>query len=196
VSSGILLLAETASAAGSIVFFEPSAKTTEKQMSDALRIADIVKYSDQRYPKSLNALHRSEKTVLEIQTLGQNGLRYRSTQTIGRWRKIPATKIDTVNDTAGAGDWFTASLINSLLRSGRSSLESVTQAALGNALRYATAAAAWSCQFEGARGGMYITSHRSHKNQVRKILDGQTASRRRTKNDQIPAIVPDCPACP
>lgn len=198
VSSGILLLAQAASESGAVVFFEPSAKTTDKQMTAALHLADIVKYSDQRYPSYLDAMSRSDKTRLEIQTRGQDGLMYRAhgLPRPKRWRKLPATKMNLLKDTAGAGDWFTANLINVLLKGGRDRLDSLTKNSLEVALITASAAAAWSCQFEGARGGMYMTSLRSYKNHVRKMREGKHLTPKRKQVDEAIAILPNCPACP
>ena len=153
VSRGALILAEAAADNGAIIFFEPSAKGNQKQFKEALEIAHIVKYSDQRFSE----LPASESNLLQIQTLGSRGLRFKSTLSkakITKWQTIDAIPAERVADTAGCGDWLTAGLILKLGIDGLKSFKKTSEKKLINALRFGQALSAWNCGFEGPRGGM------------------------------------------
>jgi hypothetical protein len=64
-------------------------------------------------------------------------------------------EVSSIKDTAGAGDWCTAGLLHHLGRSGTIGLRGIKTVELHSALRLGQALGAWSCGFEGARGGLY-----------------------------------------
>lgn len=74
---------------------------------------------------------------------------------------LNAVKAERIRDTAGAGDWCTAGIIDGLFRSGAASLDSLTDRQVNKAIRFGQAASAWACGFEGARGGMYEVDFQS-----------------------------------
>ena len=76
-SRATLMLAAEASACGAVVVFEPSSRGTAKLMAEALAIAHVVKYADSRLAGVPGAMVGNSATVLEIQTRGAKGLRYR-----------------------------------------------------------------------------------------------------------------------
>ncbi|MFN8333455.1 MAG: hypothetical protein U0T81_19955, partial [Saprospiraceae bacterium] len=43
---------------------------------------------------------------------------------------------------------------------------------IADGIRFGQALAAWNCQFEGARGGMYTVSKKQFQQQVNEILTG------------------------
>src|SRR5437773_76678 len=77
VSRGTLQLAKHFSDKGSIIVFEPSGSGEPRFFREALRLAHILKYSHQR-AGGFSDLIRSAQPWLQIETLGENGLRYRS----------------------------------------------------------------------------------------------------------------------
>ena len=162
VSRGMITLAEAAAESGALVVFEPSAKCESRQMQEALQIAHIVKYSDQRFPHSLSALEISSNTRIEIQTQSGNGFRYRTKfmKRASGWTNKKSLLTTEVVDSAGAGDWFTAALI-SKFSNGLDDLFKLRDHNLGEILDYANTVAAWNCFFEGARGGMYTVSKKT-----------------------------------
>ncbi len=200
VSRGMLTLANAAAEGGALVVFEPSAKGDPRHMHEAIEIAHIVKYSDQRFPESLSAIETSPSTRVEIQTHGGSGFRYRTKfgKRASNWKcKRSLPTVETV-DSAGAGDWFTAALI-SKFPNGLDDLLELRAGELREVLDYANTVAAWNCFFEGARGGMYTVSKRQFQAHVRKLQSGQIQVRPRHKEtiadfEQFD-LSPACPAC-
>ncbi len=168
-SAGTVELARQARGRGSLIVFEPSSFSNENSFAQMLALTDILKYSEERLPVFE---YHCPNLLIEIQTKGANGLRYRTR--VGEagfyWRKLPAFKLAEVRDSAGAGDWCTAGLIHRLAHCGRvgllkSKLEHVT-----DALIFSQALAAWNCGFEGARGGMYVRDKEEALVDVQNIL--------------------------
>jgi fructokinase len=157
VSRAALVLAKACSERGALVVFEPSGLGTAKLFGEALDLAHVVKYSQERMGE-VEELRSAKKPLLQVETLGRDGLRYRSRlprANSSGWRFLKAIPIADVRDTAGAGDWCSAGLLHRLAGGG---LEGVLQASkdhLENALGFGQLLAAWTCQYEGAREGMY-----------------------------------------
>ena len=200
VSRGMITLAKAAADSGALVIFEPSTKGDFRHIQEALQIAHIVKYSDQRFPQPLSAMEVSENTRIEIQTQGSEGFRYRTkfAKRASNWKKKQSLKTTIVADSAGAGDWFTAALI-SQFSNGLDDLLELCTDGLREVLDYANSVAAWSCFFEGARGGMYEVSKPEFFAQIQKLQGGHTEVRTRGKEivtniDEID-LSPACPAC-
>lgn len=157
VSRGVIILAKASAAAGALVVFEPSAVGDPKLFQEALSISHIIKYSNQRLGHLSDVISKAAPP-LQIETLGSEGLRYRSNISSCRtrgWRKLESLEVSAVKDTAGAGDWCTAGLLHHLGRDGDVSLRGIKTVELHSALRLGQALGAWSCCFEGARGGLY-----------------------------------------
>ena len=175
VSRGSLVLAAEASSRGAAVVFEPSSVGHPGLFREAWEISDVVKFSHERLQDMPSEFESIRGPRLVIETLGRDGLRYRSdlprSATQG-WRRSEAMTAEVVKDTAGAGDWCTAGIIHSLLREGSSSIAAVTDRELRKAIRYGQALAAWTCGFEGARGGMYCVEQSVFESQVARILEG------------------------
>jgi fructokinase len=157
VSRGALILAEASAAQGALVVFEPSGVRDPKLFREALAISHVVKYSHERMGELGDSI-ASAAPPLQIETLGSGGLRYRSNlhsyRTRG-WKRLDCWKVESVKDTAGAGDWCTAGLLHHLARNGAAGLRGVKAAELDSAMQLGQALAAWSCGYEGARGGLY-----------------------------------------
>lgn len=90
-SRAALTLAARAADAGAIIMFEPSGKSDPKLFAEALQLAHIVKYADQRLSEAGGAMAGDSATILEIQTMGVEGLRYRHRlSNLSDWTHLPA----------------------------------------------------------------------------------------------------------
>jgi fructokinase len=158
VSPGSLSLARRASELGAIIYFEPSNHSEDKNYEALLQLATIVKYSHDRIDEL--GLHGSSSVLMEIQTLGRGGIRFRSKLGgLGRgWHHLQAEPVKNLVDTAGSGDWFSAGLIAALCSKGMLSLREARAEEILNAIAIGQALAAWNCGFVGARGGMYTSA--------------------------------------
>ena len=200
-SRGMLTLAQAAANAGALVVFEPSAQVNSQHMLEAMRIAHIVKYADERFPEPLNAIEFSDDTRIEIQTSGSSGFRFRArlAEQVSDWNYRPALSTENIADSAGAGDWFTAALI-SRFPNGLDDLQELSAPDLDDIFSFANAAAAWNCFFEGARTGMYAMSQEMFSANVRDLQEGRarmTTDREAVAFDVDKTDVsPACPACP
>lgn len=138
---------------GSLVYFEPSAAGDAKLFREMLQVCDVLKYSAQR-ARSFSELLREHKAHLEIETLGEEGLRFRTRRAFASWHSIPAYEVK-VKDTAGSGDWTSVGLISDLFATGKRGLQTASKQDIACSLEHAQALAALNCQFEGPRRAMY-----------------------------------------
>jgi fructokinase len=153
VSRAAIELAKYFRKKGSLVFFEPSAAGGGKLFREMLDVCDVLKYSAQR-ARSFSDLLRHHKAFLEIETLGEDGLRFRTRGAFGSWHSVPAYEVK-IKDTAGSGDWTSVGLISALFAKGRRNLDTITKRDISSSLEHGQALAALNCQFEGPRGAMY-----------------------------------------
>lgn len=175
VSRAALDLARIASGRGAVVVFEPSGKVPERILGEVLELAHIVKYSGERIGSLREIAGIRRANILEVQTLGPKGLRYRNREpgaASQEWKHMGAYNLPALVDTCGAGDWCTAGLIAKACRRGLKGLFAATSADLEHAIRYGQALAAWNCGFEGARGGMYQADKSTFDRQVSRIMRG------------------------
>lgn len=169
-----ILLAKSCAERGALVVFEPSSIGNTLHFRQAWEIAHIVKYSHERL-RELPEIGVARSPLLQVETLGEAGLRYRKVLRSGRggnWTEIEAFNVDVIRDTAGSGDWCTAGLIDCCGRGGAERFLSLKDDGMEAALRYGQALAAWNCGFEGARGGMYAVDRGTFRQQVAHILEG------------------------
>lgn len=197
VSRAAISLATEAARAGAVVVFEPSGRPDEKLFDEALRIAHVVKYSDQRLSEAGGAMVGARPTLVEIQTLGPHGLRYRHRLAgiLSSWKSLPALAAPLLVDTCGSGDWCTAGLLATAAHHGSKGLEDLDEEDLIESLRYGQALAAWNCGFEGARGGMYALEKHEFARQIESLRAGKPLLRLVERSDYLEASVA-CPACP
>lgn len=177
VSRGALILAKACADKGAVIVFEPSGAGDPGLFLEALALTHVLKYSNERVHNFKELLSRA-RPLVEIETMGKEGLRYRGGKMSGAaraWRKLDAYKVASTKDTVGAGDWCTAGIIHRLGQGGLADFEKVGTGSLHKALRFGQAMAAWTCGFEGARGGMYRVSKRTFHNDVSAILERSTA---------------------
>lgn len=151
VSPAIIKLATTFKEKGSVLFFEPSSRCSDvKRFNQCVELANIVKFSEQRFKdvKQFDAF--ADK--LFIQTQGAKGLSYRLN---AGWVHLEPVANDKVVDTAGAGDWTAAALINELFKDKNiKSISSFSDLQIERALNESQKVGAKSCSYEGARGMM------------------------------------------
>lgn len=197
-SRATLILAAEASACGAVVVFEPSSKGNAKLMAEALAIAHVVKYADNRLAGLPGVMVDDSATLLEIQTQGAQGLKYRHRlgRGISNWMHLRAFAAPRLTDTCGSGDWCTAGLIAKAAVGGQEGLRRVGARGVRSALRYGQALAAWNCGFEGARGGMYIVSRQVFLSQVSSLLDGRLDRVGYSSGAMVATEIATCPACP
>ena len=152
VSPSALEMARNQKKQGATIFFEPTQILwDDKEFLKCLQISDIVKYSyNPKVPVNRSIL---KDVPMEIQTMGKDGIRYRSKLLKqGTWKKLDAFPISNLVDDAGSGDWVSAALINVL---GKNGLSGIGKIGLEDALGFGQLLAYLNCQFVGARGMMY-----------------------------------------
>lgn len=200
-SRGAILLARACAEQGAAVIFEPSSVGNPALFREAWGIANVVKYSHERLHELPADLESSDKPQLQIETTGKEGLRYRTRLPKCRkrgWQSLAAISAPQVNDTAGAGDWCTAGLIHKLFRCGSAELFNADDDTIQGALRYGQALAAWTCGFEGARGGMYESTKAVFERDIATFLGADT----KQNEQKVPRKSPTksefdclCPSC-
>jgi fructokinase len=174
---------------GALVYFEPSSIGKKDHFEECLNIADILKYSKDRI-KDYSDIYISQRVPLEIETLGEEGLRYRYSHNLkaNNWKTIPSYKILNIVDAAGAGDWLSAGLVQKLGRCGLKGFKNTKTNEIHGALKYGQALSVLNCFFIGARGLMYNLSKEEIEVLVNKIqinsFDTKCISRKKNWNSE------------
>ncbi len=202
VSVSALTLAKRCKELGAVIFFEPSAKGDPKQFSEAVQLAHVIKYSQERFSFFVDEYKSAgELPFIEIQTMGREGLIFRSSLPNAKseeWTKLPATAVEQVEDTCGCGDWTTAGLISKLCDvEGVEGLKTKSLKDIMRALNFGQALASWNCRFVGARGGMYRVDRRRFEREISEITNESVQmTRTHTKKlyDETPMRM-ICPSC-
>jgi sugar/nucleoside kinase (ribokinase family) len=199
VSRGAINLASFYRDTGSLIVFEPSGVGEPRIFREALECAHIVKYSQDRI-HLIKGISKVNGPLLEIQTRGAEGLRYRRLVSLASsrsWKEVAAVNTDAIKDTSGAGDWCCAGIIHHLGQIGREGFESATDVDIDYAIKFGQTMAAWNCKFEGARGGMYACGKQTFRNKVRNLLKGRDGPLRSISLAEPKTEVVDClsPAC-
>lgn len=197
-SRAALTLAKETADSGGVVVFEPSAKGTERLMTEAIGLAHIVKYADQRLAEVNDLMSEGASTLLEVQTLGERGLRYRHRQgcSLSDWTQLDAVTAPRLADTCGSGDWVTAGLLAKVAGAGLAGLKGASTEGIRDGLRYGQALAAWNCGFEGARGGMYAVPPEALSDQIAALMGGRLDCIIEPGAKAGADVIVDCPACP
>jgi sugar/nucleoside kinase (ribokinase family) len=200
-SRGAIVLAQACADRGAAIVFEPSAVGNPALFREAWELAHVVKYSHERLHELPADLEGRTGPNLQIETLGQEGLRYR-TQLPGcrarAWQRLDSLPAVRMRDTAGAGDWCTAGLIHRLYSAQAGAQQAANDKSVREAIRYGQALAAWTCGFEGARGGMYEVDRRQFDEQVAAILGAgsaqapETVGRPSAAEDAVGCLCPSC----
>jgi fructokinase len=167
-SRATLQLAKFLRSSGALIVFEPYRDGRERLFRECLNAAHIVKYSHEQVETRLFLKH----ALLEIQTLGAEGLRYRTKRSNGNWKTMPAFKPANTIDSAGAGDWCTAGLLHAVAQNGLPGFSTASAGQIDEALAFAQGLAALCCQYEGPRGLMYVLQKSRLKTSIKKLVDG------------------------
>jgi sugar/nucleoside kinase (ribokinase family) len=200
-SRGALVIARACAERGAAVVFEPSSVGNIALFREAWEIANVVKYSHERLQELPPDVESMKGERLQIETLGREGLRYKARLSGCKnktWQNLDALPTKRPKDTAGAGDWCTAGIVHKLMQGGVSSLRAINDVTLRDSIRYGQSLAAWTCGFEGARGGMYAVEKPEFERQVAAIqgvASVQKADRFRQRvqpQDILSSIYPCC----
>lgn len=197
VSRGMLVLAEKSRDQGALVMFEPSGIGDPKLFGEAIALCHILKHSRERAIQ-LSGKWKKSGPLLEVETLGGEGLRYRAraaSETLGKWESIPAFSAHKLVDAAGCGDWCTAGLLHKVGTRGREGFASLDSSEIHEALRFGQALATWNCQFIGARGGMYLTLREEVLDAAKRIQAGDTVDKPAAAQEIREALRSVCPSC-
>ncbi len=143
---------------GALIMFEPNRIEKPALLAPLLKWTDIVKYSEERIPllAGLEKQIEDYEVRVEIQTLGSEGIRFRTVpKRSGKWIIMPSLECDNFADASGAGDWTTARFIHELLRKNdyQAAMQEIEQ--LESIIQQAQAEAALNCAFPAPRGRMY-----------------------------------------
>ncbi len=153
-SPATIELAARYAGAGALVVYEPFAARPPEMAAEALRVAHVVKYARQRFRTFEAFLPATGGPILEVQTLGADGLRWRPARK-APWVSLPAFPVERVVDTAGCGDWCTAGFIDRIGRRGAAGLRDASAEEVSRALVHGQILSTWNLDFLGARGGQY-----------------------------------------
>lgn len=152
ISPAVICLAEHFKEKGSLIYFEPSCKVTEKGLDRCIELGDIIKFAEQRI--SDITFTSTFQNKLFIQTLGQRGLQYSLCSE--PWVHIEPIVNQNIVDTSGAGDWTTSAFLNGLMGSDIRKISEMTSSNINQLLTNAQRVGSLSCSYEGARGMMTV----------------------------------------
>jgi sugar/nucleoside kinase (ribokinase family) len=176
ISAANIEMASQARANGAIVFFEPSGFKEHRLFQKCLDVCHILKYSNDRIGE-IDTFFPNRSPFLEIETLGENGLRFKKySSKNSKWHNMKPYKLTSIKDAAGAGDWCSIGIISTLAPKGIASLLSSNISELKVALNFGQALAALNCKFEGARGLMYYLKQEDIKKYITKIMNSKKIS--------------------
>lgn len=199
ISRGALTLAQTSAEKGALVVFEPAGVGDPRLFREAISVAHIVKYAAGR-ASAIGDLTDYARPLIEIETQGREGLRYRCNLAgfDTSWQHLTAYSVTGLKDAAGAGDWCTAGLLHCIGQDGLGGIKHLTAFKLRNAFRLGQALAAWTCGFEGARGGMYRMDRQTFRSTIAEIMQSESCPRvqntsRTTAAGKMRGNI--CPAC-
>lgn len=178
-------LAVEAKRLGAVVFFEPSSINDPKLFEECLATTDIIKFSSERIP-DYKTRFKKNKVYLEIETLGKDGLNFRCAKSrSAKWNNVSSFEISEHVDSAGAGDWCSAGIIDELCNEGWQTFKRKGIREIKAGLQAGQALGAMNCFFDGARGIMYNVDESSFKAATRKnILKSNLLSKEKLFKDE------------
>lgn len=147
-------IAEELRKRGSLIFYECENNRDRNKFVKSVRIADIVKFSDENVPDISFCAEFSDK--LFIQTQGADGLQFSLRG--GPWIHIPSQQTGNTIDTEGCGDTITAVFLDEIAKLGLPKISDLTEEEVTAALREATLKAALCAQHYGPKAWLKIIS--------------------------------------
>jgi fructokinase len=172
-SRGTIDLAKKSKECGALVFFEPTSLGEPRLFKEAIATSDIIKFSSERID-NYDILFPTQQCTLEIRTLASDGLEYRFSHNKRsiKWESLKpfAVQQALVKDTAGAGDWCSTGIINTLGHNGINGFNNLKKDAIIMALNTGQAFSALSICFNGARGIMYELDNKKFIVAVKQIM--------------------------
>lgn len=154
---------------GATIFFEPSSIGNEKMFAEALEVTDIIKISSDRISDYKDKFQETDVT-LEIITLGADGLDFRHKN--NQWFHSEPIKIDGLIDSAGAGDWCSAGIIETLSNK-QKNINNFNTDEILDCLNYGQKLGAINCLYIGARGLIDYTD-KEELNKLTEILSNES----------------------
>jgi sugar/nucleoside kinase (ribokinase family) len=175
INPGTIELAKYYKTNGAIIFFEPSSIKDDRIFEECITISNIIKFSNERIPNFRNRFPHIVAD-LEIETLGKQGLAYRSKKRANKdeWKVMSSFPIENVIDSAGAGDWCSAGIISKLCNTGYSGFKQNNLTEIESALNYGQILGSINCCFDGARGIMYTLSKKELDEFIMKMFNTKT----------------------
>ena len=134
---------------GTIIFFEPPRFLSGSLFRRCLEAADIVKHCYD----SKSIVKCDVSIPVEIQTMGRQGLRYKTNFLRNtEWKSLTPFPVHDLVDAAGSGDWLSAGMIHRLCNY---KIHTIGRKHLEDALDFGQILASLNCSYVGARGMMY-----------------------------------------
>lgn len=141
------------------ICYEPNTCRNYKAFLDVAKKTNIIKFSADRIPmvynkKMLKDLQESRVCLL-ISTMGAEGFCYsyrKENGNLSEWIYIDSAKTDSVYDTTGAGDWFTAVFLKQLTEDYPFHVMCLDPDFLKKALNISKEIASLKCQYLGVYG--------------------------------------------
>ena len=152
-SAGNRLIAKGLGERGSLIYFEPSRLVSNADL-EAVAESDIIKFSDENIPDVSFADAYNDKIF--IQTLGAKGVRFKLQNQ--HWITLNGIPAMNVVDTEGAGDWFTATLINELAERRMISIEAHSNHHLVDVITTAMEISVKSIGYMGSKGMIHYAN--------------------------------------
>lgn len=143
-SAAAVSLADTHARENRIVVYEPWARNRTAGHDTALRLAHLVKHSDEDGELTKSTVRGGRHGQVRIVTKGAAGSRVRVCPRA--WDEVPAPAVEAV-DAGGAGDWMTTALIDALANE----RWPWAAAMVIEAVRLSQGYAALACMLPGAR---------------------------------------------
>lgn len=139
-----LAIAESWAGQGTFVVFEPAGLGRPQLFDRAINAAQLVKFSSERSSSFIDRLADSSATLVE--TRGSEGAQVRFAKE-ALWTHFPPEAVPSKVDSAGAGDWTTAGLLDSLFSA--QSTEGLSTEGVSRAVAKGQSLGAMACSWEG-----------------------------------------------
>lgn len=185
-SATAVALAQVAHSDGKLVYFEPNMLGRADLFARAVASAHIIKFSDQRASDFISLLDDAPAGQIQICTQGSAGFSVRNPA--GSWRHYDVPRISVVN-AVGAGDMFTAALLDLVVDSGRAMYCSIPKMA-GLAKE-----AQWFAVANSGMGGARGLTRGRNRTEVLEVVDALRKGRSGAEECPPTAVVKNSRNC-